>query len=46
VCTGHRHQVPAALPVAAITMHTLNVKQYCCIGLNFGCFYDRSPVIV
>jgi len=23
----------------------LNVQQYCCGGLNFGYFYDRSPII-
>jgi 2-polyprenyl-6-methoxyphenol hydroxylase-like FAD-dependent oxidoreductase len=26
-------------------LHDLNVQQYCCGGLNFGYFYDRSPVI-
>ena len=25
--------------------YDLNVNQYCCGGLNFGYFYDRSPVI-
>jgi hypothetical protein len=25
--------------------YDLNVQQYCCSGLNFGYFYDRSPVI-
>lgn len=25
--------------------YELNVKQYCCAGLNFGYFYDRSPAI-
>jgi hypothetical protein len=25
--------------------YDLNVKQYCCAGLNFGYFYDQSPVI-
>ena len=25
--------------------YALNVKQYCCGGLNFGSFYDRSPII-
>ena len=24
----------------------MNVQQYCCGGLNFGYFYDRSPIIV
>jgi len=23
----------------------LNAQQYCCDGLNFGYFYDRSPII-
>jgi hypothetical protein len=26
--------------------YDLNVQQYCCGGLNFGYFYDRSPLIV
>lgn len=26
-------------------MYVLNVQQYCCAGLNFGYFYDRSPMI-
>jgi hypothetical protein len=26
-------------------MYDLNVQQYCCAGLNFGYFYDRSPLI-
>ncbi len=26
--------------------HDLNLPQYCCAGLNFGYFYDRSPIIV
>ncbi len=25
--------------------YELNVQQYCCAGLNFGYFYDRSPLI-
>ena len=25
--------------------YDLNVNQYCCGGLNFGYFYDRSPII-
>ncbi|MFN8061746.1 MAG: FAD-dependent oxidoreductase [Vicinamibacterales bacterium] len=25
--------------------YALNVQQYCCGGLNFGYFYDRSPLI-
>lgn len=27
-------------------LYELNVQQYCCAGLNFGYFYDRSPLIV
>lgn len=26
-------------------LYDLNVQQYCCGGLNFGYFYDRSPLI-
>jgi 2-polyprenyl-6-methoxyphenol hydroxylase-like FAD-dependent oxidoreductase len=26
-------------------MYDMNVGQYCCGGLNFGYFYDRSPLI-
>jgi 2-polyprenyl-6-methoxyphenol hydroxylase-like FAD-dependent oxidoreductase len=26
-------------------LYELNVRQYCCGGLNFGYFYDRSPLI-
>ena len=26
--------------------YALNVEQFCCAGLNFGYFYDRSPIIV
>lgn len=26
-------------------LYDLNVQQYCCAGLNFGYFYDQSPVI-
>jgi hypothetical protein len=25
--------------------YDLNVQQYCCAGLNFGYYYDRSPAI-
>lgn len=32
----------AALGKAA---YDLNVQQYCCAGLNFGYYYDRSPLI-
>jgi hypothetical protein len=27
------------------TLYELNVRQYCCGGLNFGYYYDRSPII-
>src|SRR5207244_9658550 len=30
-----------ALPIS----YDLNVQQYCCAGLNFGYYYDRSPII-
>src|SRR6185436_18394696 len=26
--------------------YALNVQQFCCAGLNFGYYYDRSPIIV
>jgi 2-polyprenyl-6-methoxyphenol hydroxylase-like FAD-dependent oxidoreductase len=26
-------------------IYDLNVQQYCCAGLNFGYYYDRSPLI-
>jgi hypothetical protein len=26
-------------------VYDLNVQQYCCAGLNFGYFYDGSPII-
>ncbi len=25
--------------------YALNVQQFCCAGLNFGYFYDRSPIV-
>ena len=28
------------------SLYELNVRQYCCAGLNFGYFYDNSPLIV
>ena len=30
----------------ALELYDLNVQQYCCAGLNFGYFYDNSPLIV
>jgi len=27
------------------TLYDLNVQQYCCGGLNFGYYYDASPII-
>jgi 2-polyprenyl-6-methoxyphenol hydroxylase-like FAD-dependent oxidoreductase len=36
----------AAREAAGKALYDLNVKQYCCGGLNFGSFYDRSPLIV
>ena len=35
----------AARAAAGQALYDLNVKQYCCGGLNFGYFYDRSPLI-
>ncbi|MDR7093578.1 FAD-dependent oxidoreductase [Hydrogenophaga laconesensis] len=35
----------AARQVAGKALYDLNVKQYCCAGLNFGYFYDQSPLI-
>jgi 2-polyprenyl-6-methoxyphenol hydroxylase-like FAD-dependent oxidoreductase len=31
--------------VAGRALYDLNVKQYCCAGLNFGYYYDASPLI-
>lgn len=35
----------AARAAAGKSLYDLNVKQYCCAGLNFGYYYDRSPLI-
>lgn len=35
----------AARAAAGRALYDLNVKQYCCGGLNFGYFYDKSPLI-
>jgi 2-polyprenyl-6-methoxyphenol hydroxylase-like FAD-dependent oxidoreductase len=35
----------AARAAAGQALYDLNVKQYCCGGLNFGYFYDHSPLI-
>jgi 2-polyprenyl-6-methoxyphenol hydroxylase-like FAD-dependent oxidoreductase len=35
----------AARAAAGQSLYALNVKQYCCAGLNFGYFYDASPLI-
>ncbi|WP_332816419.1 FAD-dependent oxidoreductase [Ramlibacter sp.] len=35
----------AARAAAGRALYDLNVKQYCCAGLNFGYFYDASPLI-
>lgn len=35
----------AARAAAGKALYDLNVKQYCCGGLNFGSFYDRSALI-
>lgn len=52
----HRREVPAAVEAPGRegqqareafgkAVYELNVRQYCCGGLNFGYFYDRSPII-
>ena len=35
----------AARAVFGAQLVALNTPQYCCGGLNFGAFYDRSPII-
>ncbi|HUG15850.1 MAG TPA: FAD-dependent oxidoreductase [Thermomicrobiales bacterium] len=35
----------AARSAVAEAAYTLNVQQYACAGLNFGYYYDRSPII-
>jgi 2-polyprenyl-6-methoxyphenol hydroxylase-like FAD-dependent oxidoreductase len=30
----------------ARSIYDLNVQQYCCAGLNFGYYYERSPLIL
>lgn len=30
----------------ARSTYDLNVQQYCCAGLNFGYYYERSPLII
>ncbi len=53
---GQRAAVPAHLeadsPAGAAARaalgrqaYELNVRQYCCAGLNFGYYYDRSPIV-
>ncbi len=52
----HRREVPAAVEapgeegrqaraIFGKAVYDLNVRQYCCGGLNFGYYYDCSPVI-
>ncbi len=38
-------QGQAAREAFGHNLYALNVQQYCCAGLNFGYFYDQSPVI-
>ena len=38
-------QGDAARAQAGRALYDLNVRQYCCAGLNFGYFYDQSPLI-
>jgi hypothetical protein len=35
----------AARTALGATMRALHTPQFCCGGLNFGSFYDRSPII-
>jgi 2-polyprenyl-6-methoxyphenol hydroxylase-like FAD-dependent oxidoreductase len=53
---AHRRDVPhniedmdeagqAARKVLGEAVYALNVQQYCCGGLNYGYFYDKSPII-
>ena len=53
----HRRDVPATVEAPGEegrlarqefgkAVYDLNVRQYCCGGLNFGYFYDRSPIIM
>lgn len=53
---AHRRAVPdaveaegpageAAREALGEAVYALNVQQYCCGGLNYGYFYDRSPLI-
>jgi 2-polyprenyl-6-methoxyphenol hydroxylase-like FAD-dependent oxidoreductase len=35
----------AARAAVGWAAYELNVQQYCCAGLNFGYYYDRSPII-
>ena len=39
-------QGQAARDRIAREAYELNVQQFCCGGLNFGYYYDRSPIIV
>jgi 2-polyprenyl-6-methoxyphenol hydroxylase-like FAD-dependent oxidoreductase len=54
---GQRRTVPDAIEIegpegdavrqqVGQAAYDLNVQQYCCGGLNFGYFYDASPIIV
>ncbi len=38
-------QGAALRQAAGQALYDLNVRQYCCAGLNFGSFYDASPVV-
>lgn len=52
----HRREVPADIEATGVRgdairkqigtkLYDLNVNQYCCAGLNFGYYYDQSPLI-
>lgn len=36
----------AARAAVGKAAYDLNVQQYCCAGLNFGYYYDKSPLII
>ncbi len=53
---GQRRAVPAEVEIdgpvgdaarskIGKAAYDLNVQQYCCAGLNFGYYYDRSPIV-
>ena len=35
----------APAPKSVRCAYAINVQQYACAGLNFGTYYDRSPIV-